>query len=183
MSALDYTNCERQEQQVHLDASLGSVSGALPASDVALLSPAELPTSSSQTLLHLLRQATVNRVCKESMMNAGYKGKINLVVRDTWMDEYLVFLEWDGDSYSRNGHPPHKLMLTKTTNEMEICGWQQTPCKYGERCWNLKRGHCLFIHSSCKDEVEVAAGSALRCRQIKRDFEVRRGVQIEDKKF
>ena len=138
MSAPDYTDCECKEQEGDLDVSVTTAFDALPASDVVPLSLAEVPTSSSQMVLHLLRQTMVDKVCKESLMNAAYKGKIRLVVRDTWLDEYLEYAEFDGDSYSPNGHPPHKLMLSITTNEMAICEWQQTPCKYGEQCWNVK---------------------------------------------
>ena len=123
-------------------------------------------------------KAVLKRVCEQSLLR-GQKRKINLVARDTWLPEYLHFPELDADTYSRNGHPPKKLIYKKSTKEMEIRGWRQTPCRYGMTCRGLKRGYCFFIHTSSQNEVEIAAGSALRLRQIQRAIET---VQVRKQK-
>ena len=118
------------------------------------------------------RSDLLKTVCEESLMR-GEKRKIKLVARETWMDEYIPWKELDGDVYSRNGHPPKKLILSKSTNTMAIRKWNETPCRYGAECKKHKRGHCWFLHENCEDDVEVAAGSGLRLRQIKHAFETR----------
>ena len=66
-----------------------------------------------------------------------------------------------------------KLILSKSTNTMAIRKWNETPCRYGATCKKHKRRHCWFLHENCEDDVEVAAGSGLRLRQIKHAFETR----------
>ena len=114
----------------------------------------------------------LKKVCEESLVR-GTKRKIKLVPRETWMNEFMGWKELDGDAYSRNGHPPKKLILMKSKNEMEIRSWGKTPCRYGAACAAQKKGYCLFMHKNCQDDVEVAAGSALRLRQIKHAFDTR----------
>ena len=131
--------------------------------------PAASQTSSAE--LEKLNQTDVLRkVCEDSLMR-GTKRKIQLVPCDSWMPEFMSWQELDGDAYSRNGHPPKKLILNRSSKEMEIRSWNRTPCRYGEQCSAKKRGSCWFMHTNCKDDVEVAAGSALRLRQIKHAFE------------
>ena len=145
----------------------------MPSTPSSPSKPAPSTPPASMPVAECHPSVVLKKVCEESIMRPGQKRKINLVARDTWMPEFLDFPELDGDSYSKNGHPPKKLMLKKSTNEMKVCGWQQTPCRDGEHCRKWKRGHCFFIHSSSNDDVEVAAGSALRCKRIKRAFEDR----------
>ena len=109
---------------------------------------------------------------EESLMR-GTKRNIRLVARDSWLPEFLSWRELDADSYSRNGHPPKKLIFVRNSGEVEIRDWRRTPCRYGQKCKALQRGVCAFKHDG-EDEVEIAAGSALRLRQIKQAFERRR---------
>ena len=78
----------------------------------------------------------------------------------------VIWEELDGDAYSRNGHPPKKLVLKKSINELQIRSWSRTPCRYGDTCPGRQTGRCWFMHTSSQDEVEVAAGSVLRLRRI-----------------
>ena len=111
-------------------------------------------------------------VCDQAMMR-NRKRPIRLVERDTWDPEFIAWVELDGDSYSRNGHPPKKLVLKKSTKQLQIRSWNRTPCRYGDTCPGRQNGRCWFMHTSSQDEVEVAAGSALRLRQIQRKLEIR----------
>jgi hypothetical protein len=142
------------------DISLSSVSTEAVAKQEGIS-----PLLPLKPAVELQPSAVLKQVCEESLMR-GPKRKISLVARDTWMPEYLGWKELDADSYSRNGHPPKKLILRTDTNEMEIRGWNETPCRYGSKCSDWNKGRCLFMHTSCVNEVEVAAGSALRLRQI-----------------
>ena len=108
-------------------------------------------------------------VAKESLMR-GTERSIRLVARDSWLPEFLGWREMDADSYSRNGHPPRKLILLRNSGAVEIRKWDNTPCRYGPACKAQRRGKCAFNHDD-EAAVEIAAGSALRLRQIKQAFE------------
>ena len=127
------------------------------------------PPSPASAVVEETPNDVLKRVCKESLMR-GTKRNIRLVARDSWLPEFLSWRELDADSYSRNGHPPNKLILVRNSGEVEIRNWKNTPCRYGKRC---KAQQCFFKHDR-EGEVEIAAGSALRLRQIKQAFERRR---------
>ena len=111
----------------------------------------------------------LKKVCDHSLQR-GTKRKIKLTARKTWFPQFMSHREDDGDVYSRNGHPPKKLIMLKSTSGTELRNWNDTPCRYGRECKAHKRKMCWFKHDHCEDEVEIAAGSALRCRQIQRDL-------------
>ena len=95
--------------------------------------------------------------------------KVKLVRRDTWDIRYKNHPEHDADSYSKNGHPPNKLINTGLNGILEIRDWNQTPCRHGVACTAHAHGRCWFLHGG--EEIEVAAGSPLRLRQIKSSSE------------
>jgi len=111
----------------------------------------------------------LKKVCDKSVMRK--RRFIKLKPRNTWLPEYASWEELDGDVYSHTGLPPKKLIWNKLTGAVAICHWSCTPCRYGESCQKHRQGKCLFKHSDCSDEIEIAAGSPLRLRQIKNDFE------------
>ena len=63
-----------------------------------------------------------------------------------------------------------KPLLVRNSGAVEIRKWDNTPCRYGAACKAHRRGHCAFNHDD-EAAVEIAAGSALRLRQIKQAFE------------
>ena len=106
---------------------------------------------------------------------------VKLVSRNSWDSRFKNHPENDADTYSRNGHPPYKLIKTGL-NDLEIREWHQTPCRNGPACkahardvCNAKKApmlkqhflQCCFLHNFEDEEIEVAAGSRLRMRQIK----------------
>ena len=124
----------------------------------------------------------LKKVCDESLQR-GTKRKIKLVARKTWFPQFMSHREDDGDVYSRNGHPPKKLIMLRSTSRTEVRDWNDTPCRYGKECKAHKRKMCWFKHEYCEDEVEIAAGSSLRCRQIQRDLLNSCKGEVEKTKF
>ena len=111
--------------------------------------------------------------------------EVKLVSRDTWDSRSKNHPENDADAYSRNGHPPCKLIKTGL-HDLEIRDWHQTPCRNGAACKAHARDvydaekapmqkqrflRCWFLHNFEDEEIEVAAGSLLRIRQIKSSAE------------